>query len=153
MSTLPTPSEVAIDATSATAFVQQLRDLRIWAGRPSLRKLQLVAGDIRLLTGECISALPRSTVSSVLRGDKLPRSEFVSAFVGACYRYHRRPAAEVEEAVQRWLTVWCRLSAAEEARESRESGSRQTGSRDTGSRDTDSRDTWPTEASSTDTGP
>lgn len=61
-----------------------------------------------------IDALPRSTVSTVLRGNKLPRSEFVSVFVTACLTHGRQPPGKVAEATEQWLARWRALYAAGE---------------------------------------
>ncbi|MER7049204.1 NB-ARC domain-containing protein [Streptomyces jumonjinensis] len=88
-----------------------MRDLRLWAGQPSLRRLQRLAGTARAANGDEIDALPRSTVSSVLRGRRVPRSEFVAAYVAACLRYRGSGEREIAESVEVWLTVWRRLCA------------------------------------------
>ncbi|MFF7972201.1 hypothetical protein [Streptomyces sp. NPDC007905] len=60
-----------------------------------------------------MDALPRSTVSTVLRGNKLPRSELVSAFVTACLVYGGQPPEKVAKETECWLTHWRVLYAAE----------------------------------------
>ncbi|MFE9774068.1 NB-ARC domain-containing protein [Streptomyces sp. NPDC005931] len=98
---------------NATDFVRQLRELRLSVGQPSMRRLQQLGGQTRAANGDEVDALPRSTVSTVLRGNKLPRSEFVSAFVTACLMYGGQPPEKVAEATERWLAQWRVLYAAE----------------------------------------
>ena len=95
-------------------FVQRLRDLRLWAGQPSLRRLQQLAGKTTVPTGEQVDALPRSTISTVLRSDKLPRAQFVEFYVCACLTHRNQSMANINSAVEKWLTIWRRLSAAVE---------------------------------------
>lgn len=78
-----------------------------------MRRLQQLGGRTRAANGDEVDALPRSTVSTVLRGNKLPRSEFVSAFVTACLVYGGQPPERVAEATERWLAQWRVLYAAE----------------------------------------
>ncbi|MFI8362580.1 NB-ARC domain-containing protein [Streptomyces sp. NPDC085612] len=96
----------------ASEFVQQLRELRLNVGQPSMRRLQQLGGKVRASNGDEVDALPRSTVSTILRGDKLPRSEFVSSFVTACLVYAGQPPEKVVETTERWLGRWKALYAA-----------------------------------------
>lgn len=98
---------------NATDFVRALRELRLSVGQPSMRRLQQLGGQTRAANGDTVDALPRSTVSTVLRGNKLPRSEFVSAFVTACLEYGGQPPEKVAEATGHWLARWRVLYAAE----------------------------------------
>lgn len=77
-----------------------------------MRRLQQLGGKTTASNGDEVDALPRSTVSTILRGDKLPRSEFVSAFVTACLVYGGQPPEKVAEVTERWLTHWRALYAA-----------------------------------------
>ena len=77
-----------------------------------MRRLQQLGGRTRAANGDEVDALPRSTVSTILRGDKLPRSEFVSAFVKACLDYGGHPPERTAEAVEEWLAGWRALYAA-----------------------------------------
>lgn len=52
-------------------------------------------------------------MSTVLRGNKLPRSEFVSVFVTACLTHGKRPPDKIAEATEEWLASWRALYAAE----------------------------------------
>ncbi|GAA3119789.1 hypothetical protein GCM10017687_36790 [Streptomyces echinatus] len=97
----------------ASDFIEQLRELRLSVGQPSMRHLQRLGGQTRAANGDAVDALPRSTVSTVLRGNKLPRSEFVSAFVTACLVYGGQPPEKVAEETERWLARWRVLYAAE----------------------------------------
>ncbi|MET7606387.1 hypothetical protein [Streptomyces avermitilis] len=97
----------------ASDFIEQLRELRLSVGQPSMRHLQRLGGQTRAANGDAVDALPRSTVSTVLRGNKLPRSEFVSAFVTACLVYGGEPPEKVAEETERWLARWRVLYAAE----------------------------------------
>ncbi|WP_432074137.1 NB-ARC domain-containing protein [Streptomyces wuyuanensis] len=93
--------------------MRRLRELRLSVGQPSMRRLQQLGGKTRAANGDEVDALPRSTVSTVLRGSKLPRSEFVSAFVTACLQYGGHPPEQVAEATERWLAHWRVLYAAQ----------------------------------------
>ncbi|MFC4607871.1 NB-ARC domain-containing protein [Streptomyces maoxianensis] len=77
-----------------------------------MRRLQKLGGQTKAANGDEVDALPRSTVSTVLRGDKLPRSEFVSAFVTACLVYGGQPPEQVAVATESWLARWRALYAA-----------------------------------------
>lgn len=77
-----------------------------------MRRLQKLGGLTKAANGDEVDALPRSTVSTVLRGDKLPRSEFVSAFVTACLEYGGQSPERVAEATESWLARWRTLYAA-----------------------------------------
>lgn len=68
-----------------------------------MRRLQKLGGLTKAANGDEVDALSRSTVSTVLRGDKLPRSEFVSAFVTACLEYGGQSPERVAEATESWL--------------------------------------------------
>lgn len=97
---------------TAAEFVQRLRELRLSVGQPSLRRLQQLGGRTTVPSGDVVDALPRSTVSTVLRGSKLPRADFVSVFVTACLVHGRHSAEEVAEVTAHWLGHWRALYAA-----------------------------------------
>jgi tetratricopeptide (TPR) repeat protein len=101
----PDPSAV----TSEAQFVELLRELRLWAGNPSLRRLRQLGGTTTDARGIEIDALPVSTTSHVLRGDRLPRVEFIRAFVTACLRARRQDPTGIGEVVERWHEGWLRL--------------------------------------------
>lgn len=69
---VPDPGSV----TSAAQFTSMLNQLRTWAGTPSYTELNRRAPGHNLL--------PPATISDVLRKQRLPRLEFVLAFVRAC---------------------------------------------------------------------
>ncbi|WP_369201460.1 hypothetical protein [Streptomyces sp. PU-14G] len=89
-----------------------------------MRRLQQLGGKTRAANGDEVDALPRSTVSTILRGDKLPRSEFVSASVTACLEYGGQPPEKVAEVTEHWLSCWRALYAAEVREAPEGSGSR-----------------------------
>lgn len=78
-------------------FVAQLRELRAWAGDPTLRELEKRAGGA--------GRLPRSSVSDMLcRTDRLPKFDLVTEFVKACGAGNALPA---------WIAAWHRLKRAQ----------------------------------------
>ncbi|MEV5689425.1 helix-turn-helix transcriptional regulator [Streptomyces sp. NPDC052164] len=64
------PSEVR----NAREFVEALRDLHIWAGKPSMRTLEARAG----------GHVSKSTFHKMLNEDRLPRFDTLEAFLKAC---------------------------------------------------------------------
>lgn len=62
-----------------------------------MRRLQQLGGQTTAPSGDVVDALPRSTISTILRGSKLPRAEFVSAFVTACLVHGNHPPDKVAE--------------------------------------------------------
>jgi tetratricopeptide (TPR) repeat protein len=98
-------------ARDGRAFTELLEELRQWAGRPSLRRLCQLGGNVRSPSGHLVPALPPSTVSSVLRRKQLPRLDFVEAFVAACLRARKSPPAEIDDAIGRWQRAWRDFSA------------------------------------------
>jgi hypothetical protein len=98
----PDPLEVGTVAD----FVQSLVRLRQWAGEPPLSKLRSLGGRTATPDGTLVDALPKSTTSYVLRQpDKLPRWDFVKAFVTACLRYCDHPAESIPGELERWRTA------------------------------------------------
>ncbi|MEO3830301.1 NACHT domain-containing protein [Actinomadura sp. B10D3] len=84
-------------------FVQSLVLLRRWAGEPSLSRLRALGGQTVSSDGTTIDALPKSTTSHVLRqAGKLPRWDFVKAFVTACLRNGDHPAELIPGELRRW---------------------------------------------------
>ncbi len=75
-----------------------------------MRRLQQLGGQTTA-GGDVVDALPRSTISTILRGSKLPRAEFVSAFVTACLVHGNHPPDKVAETTERWLARWRTLAA------------------------------------------
>src|SRR4051794_21816464 len=94
------------DADTAVRFLERFGELRQWAGRPSLRRLRQLGGQVRAPSGDLVDALPPSTVSYLLRGDQLPRLDFVEAFVSACLRARRAGPELIEAAVSEWQAAW-----------------------------------------------
>jgi hypothetical protein len=101
----PDPAKVA----TPEELVTQLNELRAWAGRPSFRILRDLAG-ARPGTGEPpAEALPVSTTHEILAGKRLPRLprlDFVEAFVCACLRAAQCPPDEIAAEVERWRCCW-----------------------------------------------
>lgn len=64
------PSEVR----NAREFVEALRDLHIWAGKPSMRTLEARTG----------GHVSKSTFHKMLNEDRLPRFDTLEAFLNAC---------------------------------------------------------------------
>ena len=132
MPTQPDPASAA----DAADFVRLLGELRVWAGSPSLRTLRRLGGSIVSAAGDPIDALPESTTSYLLNGrglPRLPRMEFVEAYVSACLRAAGRsgdPAAELEP----WRTAWSRIALGTDA-EPAETGPADAGPADAGSAD------------------
>jgi hypothetical protein len=95
--------------------VDQLNQLRAWAGRPSFRTLRDLAG-VRPGTGDPpMEALPTSTTHEILAGKRLPRLprlDFVETFVAACLRAGRCLPEEIEAEVGRWRGCWRALTQA-----------------------------------------
>ena len=80
----------------------QLRALRSWAGRPSLRRLRQLGGTRPAVDGGGeIDALPESTMSYVLREVRPASAEFVHSFVAACLRARQRDPEEIAKQVDR----------------------------------------------------
>ncbi|HEX2314743.1 MAG TPA: hypothetical protein VHJ17_13460 [Thermomonospora sp.] len=106
----PDPTE----AGTPEDFVRALARLRQWAGDPPLSRLRALGGQTMTPDGATVDALPKSTTSHVLRQtDKLPRWEFVRAFVTACLRYCDHPAELIPAEVERWRAA--RTALAESA--------------------------------------
>jgi exopolysaccharide biosynthesis polyprenyl glycosylphosphotransferase len=85
---VPAPEEV----TSAAQLVDMMKRLRAWAGDPSLATLNERSGGF---------LLPPSTVSDMLRGQRLPRLMLLSAYVRAC-------GLDGDQAVA-WERAWAEL--------------------------------------------
>ncbi|MFA1538238.1 NACHT domain-containing NTPase [Actinomadura monticuli] len=102
-------------AASTAEFVGALVRLRRWAGEPSLSRLRTLGGRTATADGATIDALPKSTVSHVLRQPgKLPRWDFVRAFVTACLRYCDYPAESIPLELERWRAARTALTDAPE---------------------------------------
>ncbi|MEU8663467.1 hypothetical protein [Actinoplanes philippinensis] len=95
---------------TAEDFLDDLRRLRGQAGDPSFRQLSRISA----------GALPPSTISDVLAGKRLPRLpriEFVEAYVAACTRFSGRDDAETAAEVARWRDRWRALATPEKVEE------------------------------------
>ncbi|TDC57177.1 NACHT domain-containing protein [Actinomadura sp. KC345] len=93
-------------------FVRSLIRLRQWAGEPSLSRLRSLGGQTAAPDGTKVDALPRSTISHVLRQtDKLPRWDFVRAFVTACLRNCDHPPELLPREIERWRVARTALAA------------------------------------------
>ncbi|GLW62538.1 hypothetical protein Arub01_07820 [Actinomadura rubrobrunea] len=99
-------------AATTADFVHTLVLLRQWAGQPPLSRLRALGGRTTAPDGTAVDALPKSTTSHVLRQTgKLPRWDFVKAFVTACLRYCDYPEELIPEEVERWRAARNALSA------------------------------------------
>uniref|UniRef100_UPI003F496D58 NACHT domain-containing protein n=1 Tax=Actinomadura sp. CA-154981 TaxID=3240037 RepID=UPI003F496D58 len=98
-------------AATAAEFVGALALLRQWAGEPSLSRLRMLGGKTAASDGASIDALPKSTISNVLRQTgRVPRWDFVRAFVSACLRYCDHPAEQIPEELERWRAARAALA-------------------------------------------
>ncbi|MFP3968081.1 NACHT domain-containing protein, partial [Actinomadura fulvescens] len=103
MTTSPPRPPDPTGAGTPDDFVQALVRLRQWAGDPSLSRLRSLGGRTVIPDGTAIDALPKSTISHVLRQTgKVPRWDFVKAFVTACLRYGDYPPELVPGELERW---------------------------------------------------
>ncbi|MFG1711357.1 BREX system ATP-binding domain-containing protein, partial [Nonomuraea sp. M3C6] len=105
------PTVVGVE--DAAGFVERLNQLRVWAGRPSFRRLTALGGTTTTPDRDVVDLLPRSTLSDVLTGKRLPelpRMELVGAFVAACLTACALPPDVIDTVVEQWLAEWRRLS-------------------------------------------
>ncbi|RSN46506.1 hypothetical protein DMH08_35825, partial [Actinomadura sp. WAC 06369] len=118
MQTRPDPGSAA----TAEEFLEALRQLRAWAGRPSLRTLNALGGTDPDSGEPPADLLPVSTLSDNLAGKRLPnppRLAFVVAFVTACMRAKgSHTPEEISAEEDRWTQAWLTLSPAQDAPES-----------------------------------
>ncbi|GAA3161675.1 NACHT domain-containing protein [Nonomuraea salmonea] len=106
----PLPPDPA-QAGDAAEFVAALVRLRQWAGEPSLSRLRALGGQVAAADGALVDALPKSTTSHVLRQtDRLPRWEFVRAFVTACLRSCEHPEELIGGELERWRAARAALA-------------------------------------------
>jgi tetratricopeptide (TPR) repeat protein len=103
------------DAETPAGFLVRLGELRQWAGRPSLRRLRQLGGQVRTPSGDLVDALPPSTVSYLLRGEQLPRLDFVEAFVTACLLARNAAPELTAAAVADWQRAWRAVNRARPA--------------------------------------
>lgn len=112
MQTRPDPGS----ATTAEEFLEALRQLRTWAGQPSLRTLNALGGTDPDSGVPPADLLPVSTLSDNLAGKRLPnppRLSFVVAFVTACMRANgSHTPEEIADEADRWTQAWLALSPA-----------------------------------------
>jgi tetratricopeptide (TPR) repeat protein len=100
------PPHPGIPSTPAD-LTGKLGELRLWAGRPSLRRLRQLGGAQRTAGGDGeVDALPESTTSYVLRGDRPASADFVRSFVAACLRARRLAPGEIARQVELWHGAW-----------------------------------------------
>ncbi|GAA2431886.1 hypothetical protein GCM10010191_52180 [Actinomadura vinacea] len=98
----PRPPDPA-GAGTVPDFVRSLARLRQWAGDPPLSRLRALGGRTVTPDGDETDTLPKSTISHVLRQtSKLPRWDFVKAFVTACLRYCDYPPELIPGELERW---------------------------------------------------
>ncbi|MCK2221966.1 hypothetical protein MF672_050380 [Actinomadura sp. ATCC 31491] len=103
-------------AGSVPEFVGSLALLRRWAGEPSLSRLRSLGGQTAAADGSLVDALPKSTTSHVLRQrDRLPRWEFVRAFVTACLRSCEHPPELIPGELERWRAARAALATPDPA--------------------------------------
>ncbi|QFG23135.1 hypothetical protein [Actinomadura sp. WMMB 499] len=110
MQTRPNPES----ATTPEEFLEALRQLRVWAGQPSLRTLNTLAGTDPESGEPPTDLLPVSTLSDNLAGKRLPnppRLSFVVAFVTACMRADgSHTQDQIADEADRWTRAWLALS-------------------------------------------
>jgi tetratricopeptide (TPR) repeat protein len=109
---LPDPGTAATPVELLAAMAR----LRAWAGQPSLRRLRQLGGTVADGAGRSIDALPEATLSYLLRGDRLPRTALLRAYVAACLRARYRSQEEVAEQVERWHQAWLAIHTGAAAR-------------------------------------
>jgi exopolysaccharide biosynthesis polyprenyl glycosylphosphotransferase len=92
----PPPVPRAGEVTSVAKLIAMMKQLRRWDGNPSFAQLNERSGGFHL---------PPSTVSDMLRSQKLPRLELVSAYVRAFHLDEEQAAA--------WEQAWHELNGLE----------------------------------------
>lgn len=106
-----------VGTPTAAEYVDRMAELRLWAGQPSLRTLNRLAGTTKSPTGATTDALPTTTVSWVLNGKglpRLPRMTFVESFVVACLTAGGLRTEECHQQLARWRTAWHAIAAGAE---------------------------------------
>lgn len=99
-------------AATPAELIGKLRELRRWAGQPSLRRLRQLGGTHPAAAGNGeVDALPESTTSYVLRGDRPASAEFIRSFVAACLRARQCDPDEIAAQVERWHDAWLASAA------------------------------------------
>ncbi|WP_020667789.1 hypothetical protein [Amycolatopsis nigrescens] len=110
-----------VGAADAQEYVRRLNVLRVWVGRPSIRRLSRLGGHTTSSTGAVVVAIPPSTISRILRGrtlPALPRMRFVDHFVSACLREAEIPPDVAEDQLQVWRDAWRKLALRDEVNSS-----------------------------------
>ncbi|MEU8240913.1 hypothetical protein AB0C07_21940 [Actinoplanes missouriensis] len=115
-------SEAEISAATPEEFVAALRRLRTRVGDPSFRQLSKVAERRAAAApaGKAPELLPPSTTSEILAGrrlPRLPRREFVEAYVAACLCASGAAEAVITAEVARWRQMWHTLADPEDVPE------------------------------------
>ena len=101
----PKQQPPALYQQQLTAFAEELRDLRISCGNPSLRGLQKAAPSARPLSV--------SAVSEALAGKRLPRLDFVMALVQTLLGFEDGgPVGRDDPRVKPWRMRWQQLERA-----------------------------------------
>jgi tetratricopeptide (TPR) repeat protein len=101
-------------ASNPAEFVAVMNQLRLWAGQPSLRRLEQLGGLTRAASGHTTKALPASTISYVLSGKagaRLPRLKFVERYVASCLTACGHPVAQGGGYLRRWTEAWRALAS------------------------------------------
>ncbi|MFL6072670.1 MAG: ATP-binding protein [Mycobacteriales bacterium] len=109
----PAPTGIA----DAAEFIARLNQLRVWAGRPALRRLTALAGTTIAPDGYPVPRLPASTVSDMLTGKRLPRLprlDLIEAYVAACLTVRDVPAGEIARELAGWGEAWRALAVTED---------------------------------------
>jgi tetratricopeptide (TPR) repeat protein len=100
-------------ATNPAELVAVMNQLRLWAGQPSMRRLEQLGGLTRAASGHATRALPASTTSYVLSGKagaRLPRLRFVERYVASCLTACGHPVGQGSRYLRRWTEVWRTLA-------------------------------------------
>ena len=106
-----------VGTRTAAELIDRMAELRLWAGKPSLRTLNRLGGTTTSPTGATTDALPTTTVSWVLNGKglpKLPRMAFVESYTVACLTAGGVAADDVPKHLGRWRTAWHAIAAGRE---------------------------------------
>lgn len=106
---VPDPSR----ANTPDELVAELGRLRIWAGKPSYRRLRELGGRRSSVGGHQVNALPTTTTWEILSGRRLPqlpRLDFVQPFVAACLRFRDVPEQQIERHLEDWRAAWHRIA-------------------------------------------
>lgn len=100
-------------ASDPAEFVDLMNQLRLWAGQPSLRRLEQLGGVARAASGRATKVLPASTTSYVLSGKagaRLPRMQFVERYVASCLTACGHPVEQGSRYLRRWTEAWRALA-------------------------------------------